>query len=78
MMNFSVYRGGVVQVGIKYGGKGDVDITGLEIELREPYKVSAIGNYADCRSRAGRVWGRGRDASCISRASHTAAAIACT
>lgn len=28
-----------VQVGIKYGGKGEVDVTGLEMELREPYKV---------------------------------------
>lgn len=27
------------QVGIKYGGKGEVDVTGLEMELREPYKV---------------------------------------
>ncbi|CAN0569001.1 unnamed protein product, partial [Ectocarpus sp. 12 AP-2014] len=26
-------------VGIKYGGKGDVDVTGLEKELREPYKL---------------------------------------
>ncbi len=26
-------------MGIKYGGKGDVDVTGLEMELREPYKV---------------------------------------
>lgn len=33
---------GVLQVGIKYGGKGDVDITGLEMELREPYKVCMI------------------------------------
>lgn len=28
-----------VQVGIKYGGKGEVDVAGLEMELREPYKV---------------------------------------
>lgn len=27
------------QVGIKYGGKGEVDVGGLEMELREPYKV---------------------------------------
>ncbi|CAM9983823.1 unnamed protein product [Ectocarpus sp. 12 AP-2014] len=27
------------EVGIKYGGKGDVDVTGLEMELREPYKL---------------------------------------
>lgn len=31
-----------VQVGIKYGGKGEVDVTGLEMELREPYKVTEI------------------------------------
>ena len=28
-----------MQVGIKYGGKGEVDVAGLEMELREPYKV---------------------------------------
>lgn len=33
------YRSG--QVGIKYGGKGEVDVTGLEMELREPYKVTS-------------------------------------
>lgn len=31
------------QVGIKYGGKGEVDVTGLEMELREPYKVRWFG-----------------------------------
>ncbi|CAM9859257.1 unnamed protein product, partial [Hapterophycus canaliculatus] len=30
---------GEADVGIKYGGKGEVDVTGLEIELREPYKL---------------------------------------
>ncbi|CAM9269242.1 unnamed protein product [Scytosiphon promiscuus] len=30
---------GEVDVGIKYGGKGEVDVTGLEMELREPYKL---------------------------------------
>ncbi|CAM9186514.1 unnamed protein product [Pylaiella littoralis] len=30
---------GEVDVGIKYGGKGEVDVAGLEMELREPYKL---------------------------------------
>lgn len=31
-----------IQVGIKYSGKADVDISSLEIELREPYKVGLV------------------------------------
>ncbi|CAM9158107.1 unnamed protein product [Ascophyllum nodosum] len=30
---------GEEEVGIKYGDKGEVDVTGLEMELREPYKL---------------------------------------
>lgn len=44
-----------VQVGIKYGGKGEVDVTGLEMELREPYKVCM--NAEDQMQKGTRCWG---------------------
>eukprot|EP00904_Undaria_pinnatifida_P005010 jgi/Undpi1/1639/HiC_scaffold_11.g05029.m1 len=36
---FGEQDAGEEDVGIKYGGKGEVDVTGLEMELREPYKL---------------------------------------